>query len=224
MLILKEGVNIENLTIRNDSGSGDQVGQAVALFVNADRVNVTNCKITACQDTLLTGPIPKDAKNQENLIFKIEHEAIYRQCYVDCLIQGDVDFIFGSGNAIFINCTIVSNNLNKEINGYISAPSTEKGQLGHIFFQCKLLSDAEKGTVYLGRPWRDFANTVYINCFMGQHINKTGFAKWNDTERHLNSRFYEYGSYGPGALREKSLSKQLNDDEIELYKNCIRNL
>ncbi len=220
VLVLADYVKIENITIKNEAGLGKHFGQAVNLFVNADWFYMKNCIISGHQDTLLTGPIPRDAKNQEYLAFKINHEADYHQLFDNCLIFGDIDFIFGSANAYFYKCRIFSYNL-VDSPGYISAPSTEVSHIGHVFLECELLSDKKDKTVYLGRPWREYGYCAYINCFMDGHIHFSGFTKWNDTLRHLTASFYEYKCYGPGAIRnEESISKTISDAEVKkLYDN-----
>jgi len=220
VLVLANYVRFENITIRNDSGNGKDFGQAIALFVNADLFFMKNCNIVGYQDTLLTGPIPIDAKNQEHLTFNINHDANYRQVYENCKILGDVDFIFGSANAYFYHCHIVSINHS----GYISAPSTLLKHLGHVFIECDLKSDHTDKTVYLGRPWRGHGYCAFLNCMMDHHIINEGFSKWNGTDRHLTARFYEYKNKGSGALRcREAISKSLTDTQAEqLYNNLFQ--
>ncbi|MDE5826171.1 MAG: hypothetical protein K2H57_01210, partial [Duncaniella sp.] len=53
--------------------------------------------------------------------------------------------------------------------------------------------------VYLGRPWRSYAHTVFINCDMGAHIRPEGWHNWNNPDNERTARYGEYGSRGPGA-------------------------
>ena len=53
--------------------------------------------------------------------------------------------------------------------------------------------------VFLGRPWRDFARTVYIDCWMGDHIRPEGWDNWGIPAREKTAWFAESGSSGPGA-------------------------
>ena len=103
-----------------------------------------------------------------------------RHYFENCYVKGDVDFIFGSATAVFNKCEIYSNDRKEEVNGYITAASTPEGvKFGYVFIDCKLTSDAEPKSVYLGRPWRDFARTVFINTWMGDHIKDEGWHNWN---------------------------------------------
>ena len=55
--------------------------------------------------------------------------------------------------------------------------------------------------VWLGRPWRPFANVVFLRTQMGPHIEPAGWREWHPGEtRYLDSASYaEYESAGPGA-------------------------
>ena len=86
--------------------------------------------------------------------------------------------------------------------GYLAAASTEQQvPFGYVFLNCKLTADAsvKKGSVFLGRPWRPFAATAFINCEMGEQINPEGWFNWKKPEREKTSRFVESGSTGPGG-------------------------
>ncbi|MDD3225833.1 MAG: pectinesterase family protein [Clostridium sp.] len=212
----------ENITFENSAGDGRIVGQAVAAYVDADRAIFKNCRFLGCQDTLFTGPLPpkpiegntfggpKEGKPRRNV----------RQYYEKCYIQGDIDFIFGSATAIFNKCEIFSNNRNEGINGYITAASTpEKNKFGYVFVDCRLTSSAKTHTVYLGRPWRDYAKTAFINCWMGEHIVPEGFYNWNKVNAEKSTEYVEYNSLGPGGIADKRVkwSKVLQAKEAKKY-------
>lgn len=159
----------KNITFENTAGIGDEVGQALAAYVDGDRIAFMDCSFLGYQDTLFTGPLPPAPVIPGS--FKGPRENAPRingrQYYENCFIKGDIDFIFGSATAFFHNCTIFSNDIGKKVNGYITAPSTAAGQAyGYVFDSCKLISNAPNETVYLGRPWRNFAKSVFINCEM----------------------------------------------------------
>lgn len=183
-----------NLTIQNTAGP---VGQAVALSVVADRVVVSNCIILGNQDTLYT--------SGEG----------FKQYYKDCFIEGTVDFIFGSATTVFDNCT-----LHSKSNSYVTAASTpESSKYGFVFMNCKLTA-AEKATeVYLGRPWRINAKTVYLNCEMGKHIKKEGWNNWSKTEAEKASFYAEYNCSGKGFQPKERVvwSRQLTKKQAKEY-------
>ena len=184
----------ENLTFENSAGP---VGQAVALHVEADRVIIRNCKIIGNQDTLFPSA---DSS---------------RQYYVDCYIEGTTDFIFGAATVVFERCHIHSKK-----NSYITAASTTEHQaFGFVFFNCKLTAEPAFKKVYLGRPWRPFAKTVFINTEMGDHILPQGWSPWNKNDNHKQSYYAEYGSFGPGYVAGQRIdwSHQLSKKELKKY-------
>lgn len=194
VLIQGNDFNAENITFENSAGP---VGQAVALHVEADRVVIKNCKILGNQDTLFPSADTS------------------RQYYVDCYIEGTTDFIFGAATVVFERCHIHSKK-----NSFITAASTTENQAyGFVFLNCKLTADADFQKVYLGRPWRPFAKTVFINTEMGSHILPAGWSVWNKNENHKSTFYAEYGSKGPGFVKESRIdwSKQLTKKEAKKY-------
>ncbi|MDR2938537.1 MAG: GDSL-type esterase/lipase family protein, partial [Prevotellaceae bacterium] len=132
----------ENITFENSAG---RVGQAVAVFVSGDKVAFKNCRFLGNQDTLYT------------------YGRSSRQYYESCYIEGTTDFIFGSSTAVFHKCEIRS-----KTDSYITAASTPQGaKFGYVFIDCKLTADSGVTKVYLGRPWRGFAKTAFVNCDLG---------------------------------------------------------
>ncbi|SHI58645.1 pectinesterase family protein [Pseudozobellia thermophila] len=184
----------KNLTIRNTAGA---VGQAVALAVDADRVRIENCTITGNQDTLyVTGEG-------------------FKQYYKNCHIEGTTDFIFGQATALFEDCDIHSKS-----NSYITAASTPKGEkFGYVFKNCRLTAPEGVDAVYLGRPWRTFAKTVFIQCYMAGHIISAGWDNWSNKEAEKNTLYAEYKNQGPGFRPHERVewSYQLSDSEAGEY-------
>ncbi|MFD0941626.1 pectinesterase family protein [Pedobacter boryungensis] len=194
VLIQGNDFKAENLTFENSAGP---VGQAVALHVEADRVIIKNCRILGNQDTLFPSVDTS------------------RQYYVDCYIEGTTDFIFGAATVVFEHCHIHSKK-----NSYITAASTTQAQpYGFVFLDCKLTADLEFQKVYLGRPWRPYAKTVFIRTEMGAHILPEGWHVWNENKNHETTFYGEYGSFGPGFVKESRVnwSKQLTKKEVKQY-------
>ncbi len=227
-LIGADDFEAENLTIANTAGSGDKVGQAVAVYADGDRLVFRNCRFTASQDTLFTAPLPP--KPVERATFGGPRDAAprrnLRQLYDRCYIAGDVDFIFGCATAVFTDCEIFSKKRlvpeggEKTIHGYITAASTDEDvPYGYVFSNCRLTGDAPEHTVYLGRPWRDYGHTVFLNCWMGAHIKPEGWHYWKP-EREETARYEEFGSTGPGAGKRESRvpwAKILTEEEAGKY-------
>lgn len=217
----------ENITFENSSGMGAVVGQAIAAYVDADRAVFKNCRFLGYQDTLFTGPLPKNPTPKGlNLVYPTlgsgpnEYSGAIRQYYTDCFIKGDIDFIFGSATAVFNRCEIFSNRLPDSEPGYITAASTfPNKKYGYVMLDCKLTGDASPGSVYLGRPWRDFANVVWINCWMGAHIHPEAWHNWDLPERQKTVTYREYHSHGPGSAvtQRVNWAQQLTSEEAKEY-------
>lgn len=193
LLVEADDFYATNLTIQNTSG---EVGQAVALSVFSDKAMINNCKILGNQDTLYAS-----GKG--------------RQYFKDCYIEGTTDFIFGSATAYFENCHI-----HGKKNSYITAASTPEGvEFGYVFKNCKLTADEDVNKVYLGRPWRIYAKTVFINCELGKHILPEGWHNWSKPEAEETTLYAEFQNYGEGFQPKKRVlwSHQLNITESEKY-------
>ena len=223
LLIAGNNVNISNLTIENTCTPSSRYGQAVALYVEGDNFKATDVIIKGAQDTLFTGPLPPDLiiRHQGFLPdFQLRGNKS-RQIYEDCQIYGDVDFIFGTAQALFINCDIISipTKTRREKLGYISAPAHNKeDEYGYLFYKCNMTSDDNNQDVYLARPWRDYGTAAFIDCTYGKHISKLGFNKWNNTNRDKTARFYEYNEEINIKDREP-WANQLTKVEKEQYVN-----
>ena len=194
MLVEGNDFFAKNLTIQNTSG---EVGQAVALNVNADRVFFFNCSFLGNQDTLYTS-----GEGSNNY-------------FSNCYIEGTTDFIFGDATVLFDKCEIHSKK-----DSYITAASTPQGvSFGYVFKGCKLTADEGVSQVYLGRPWRIYAKTVFMNCEMGKHIQPQGWENWSKSEAEKTSFYAEYNCTGLGFQPQKrvSWSHQLTKKESEKY-------
>jgi pectinesterase len=205
-----EGFFAEGLTIENSAGDGREKGQAIACYVDADGAVFSNCAIRAHQDTLFLGPLPDNPLPKGiNLIHPVRFagregpRGPQRSLFKNCTISGDVDFIFGSGQALFEGCTLVSLDRGEKVNGYIAAPSTLPGQkAGFVFIDCSLESEAQAGTVFLGRPWRRSAKAAFIRCRMQAHIVPQGWDNWRNPENESTAEFLEWDNSGPGNAPE----------------------
>jgi pectinesterase len=184
----------ENITFANSAG---QVGQALALYVDADKAVFKNCKFLGNQDT----------------IFSSGEGA--RQLFINCFIEGTTDFIFGPSTAVFQDCTIRCKS-----NSFITAANTPKAQpFGFVFRNCKIIADPEVTKLYLGRPWRAFSKTVFINCDLPKAIVPEGWDNWGNAENEKTVFYAEYKNFGDGAVDDKRVkwSKLLTEKEAKRF-------
>ena len=179
----------ENVTFENSAGP---VGQALAIRVDGDRASFCNCRFLGWQDTVLLNR--------------------GRQYFKNCYIAGHVDFIFGAATAWFEKCEIRALR-----DGYLTAASTPVDQpFGFVFSKCNITGDTDVKT-FLGRPWRIYASTIYLNCEMSGAVRPEGWNDWKKPEAHVTVRYAEYNSTGVGAspTNRPDWTKQLGKNEAE---------
>ena len=184
----------ENITFANTAGP---VGQALALYVDADKAVFRNCKFLGNQDTIFTSGETS------------------RQYFVDCYIEGTTDFLFGPATAVFQNCTIRAKS-----NSFITAASTTEGKkFGYVFLDCKVIADSSVTKVFLGRPWRAHSKTVFIRCELPKQVAPERWNNWNNPANEQTVYYAEYKSTGDWAVASQrvSWSKLLTDKEAEEY-------
>ena len=182
-------ITLKNITVENNSA---RLGQAVALHTEGDCLTFVNCRFLGHQDTVYTGV------------------AGSRQLFSNCYIEGTTDFIFGPGTAWFENCEIRS-----KADSYITAASTPADQpYGYVFHNCRLTADPNVTKVYLGRPWRDYGYTLFMECELGSHIRPEGWHHWQKN-REQTARYLEYRNHGAGADTKNRVgwSRQVADKE-----------
>jgi len=165
---------MENITVEN---SAAQLGQAVALHVEGDRITFRNCRFLGNQDTIYAG--------RENS----------RQLFENCYIEGTTDFIFGPSTAWFEGCTI-----HCKRNSYITAANTPQNiEYGFIFNHCNITLADSVTAMYLGRPWRAYSMTVFMNCKLPKGIQPSGWDNWKNPDNEKTARYAEYNNTGDGA-------------------------
>ncbi|KAB8137818.1 pectinesterase [Gracilibacillus oryzae] len=188
--------------------------QAVAFRTTdqSDQVKLENCCFKGNQDTLL-----------------VDRGTHY---FKDCIIEGNVDFIFGAGQAVFETCDIISLDRGDSFhNGFITAASTSiDTPYGYIFESCNLLKESAKmsnETVYLGRPWHPGgdpnaeASVLFYQCKMDAHIKPDAWTEMGGFSP-MDARLYEYESTGAGAAVSQN-RRVLNEEEAEAFRDHLRN-
>lgn len=222
IMLAGSDIMVKDLTIENTAGPGHIAGQALAVYVAADRCSFYHCSFIGWQDTVFTGltgsnPMLPDffTSSTVNIIHKTARNYFY-----DCFISGDVDYIFGPNIAFFEKCEIFSRKRESEAESYITAANTPAEQeFGLVFSKCRLTGDGDNGSVYLGRPWRDFAKTAFLNCYMDTQICPEGWGNWGKIKAEAVCNYIEHNNSGPGANSGKraSFSKQITNPELTNY-------
>ena len=221
--VLAPGVTFRRLTVENDARSPEVKGQEVALTVYADGFLAEDCRFLSTQDTVFCGPLPPDLIERYDGFLKdqLRKKEYQKQIFRNCLIAGNVDFIFGCGDTLFDGCEIRSV-YDVRGHGYASAPAHGLEQeICFVFNDCRFTCEdtVADNSIFLARPWRDYGKCSFINCQYGRHIAKEGFDKWNDTERDKTARFAEFGDIPAGrAVWSRILTQKEKDELLSFFK------
>ncbi|XP_057250141.1 probable pectinesterase/pectinesterase inhibitor 7 [Beta vulgaris subsp. vulgaris] len=173
-----------NITFRNTAGA--EMHQAVALRNGADLSTFYRCSFEGYQDTLYAHSM--------------------RQFYKECDFYGTVDFIFGNAAVVLQNCNIyVRQPLKGQYNLITAQGRTDPNQNTGFSMQCSSFKAADDLTssdfavkTYLGRPWKEYSRTVYMQSFMDSLIEPDGWHEWSGSFA-LDTLYYaEYNNIGPG--------------------------
>ncbi|KAL7416410.1 pectin lyase fold/virulence factor [Mrakia frigida] len=148
------------------------------------------------------------------------------QIFAKSAISGAVDFIFGQYAPTYIwNSDIIS--VSK---GAITAPGGATVDAGQIFVfdNSRIIASADaaantSGAADLGRPWKEYGKSVYLNSYIGPHVSKAGWTIWTASAPNTaNSILAEYKNTGPGnyennAGTRASFAKKLTDAQALDY-------
>lgn len=196
VIVTGAGFFSNNITLRNTyTQDGNPQTQALALYLEADKAVLRNVQLIGRQDTLYVGSRGCTSSTCVPA----------RAYFYGVVIEGNVDFIFGDGAAVFDNCharivpngslsgTTVVMAQNRRFSNYLS---------GYVFYNSKITtSTSGMSNVYLGRPWGALANTIFINTNMQAPIMAAGMREFTPgvTINLRSAYFGEVGSSGPGA-------------------------
>ncbi|XVF22177.1 hypothetical protein REPUB_Repub12eG0151300 [Reevesia pubescens] len=174
-----------NITFQNTAGAIKH--QAVAVRNGADLSAFYSCSFEGYQDTLYTHSL--------------------RQFYRECDIYGTVDFIFGNAAVVFQNCNIYPRRpMSGQFNAITAQGRTDPNQnTGTSIHDCNIMAADDLASsnttfkTYLGRPWKEYSRTVYMQNFMGSLIDPAGWTEWS-ADFALSTLYYaEYDNSGPGS-------------------------
>lgn len=219
MVVEGTDIYIRGISLVNSWGHEHQDGpQALALYTKSDRVVVDQCGMWSYQDTYRTS-------NYDN----------GRNFVRNCTIEGAVDFIYGSGNAFFDHCKLV---INRKSGGFIVAPKhAAETRWGYVFRNTTITAPGNPAEtdVWLGRPWHNNPQTVFIDTRAEVTIPAEGwyetmggwptlFADYNttDAEGHpldLSKRISRYYTYDKESKDTTwcTAKNHLTADEVARY-------
>ena len=235
LLVLAADCCLRGLTVCNEAGQQPDSGQCIALFADGDGFVCEDCTLISTQDTLFTAPLPPREVIPGGFLgpTQLLPRQSQRQTYRRCTIRGDVDFIFGGAACWFEDCGIVCvPRPGRRPGGYAAAASTPEGQkYGYVFKDCRFTAEnVPDGAFYLGRPWREYAKTVLLDCFIGSHICPAGWDDWGKADFHRLGFYAEHGCFGPGSALDSRapFARRLTDDEAaaityEDFLNSLKN-
>lgn len=211
--VIGDGFMASGVTFQNTAGPVER--QAVAFRSQSDLSIIENCEFIGNQDTLYAHSL--------------------RQYYKSCRIKGNVDFIFGNAAAFFEDCIILVaprqiEPEKGEINALTAQSRTSPAQsTGFVFHNCVINGTEEYMALYysnprvhqnfLGRPWREYSRTIYINCTMEALVSPAGWLPWNGDFALATLYYGEYANSGPGAnvTGRVSWSSRIPDEHVQAY-------
>nr|QIR83164.1 pectin methylesterase 6 [Cunninghamia lanceolata] len=179
------GFIARDITFENTAGASNH--QAVALRVGSDLSAFYRCSFKGYQDTLYVHSL--------------------RQFFRECDIYGTVDFIFGNAAVVFQNCNLYARKpLENQKIMYTAQGRVDPNQnTGISIHNCRVTADSDMAAVkssfktYLGRPWKEYSRTVFMQSYLDDLIDPAGWLEWNETFA-LSTLYYgEYMNTGPGA-------------------------
>jgi hypothetical protein len=190
-----------NINFRNNNGTQQDIASLGFAVQSSKFASLFGCQIYGNQDTLsVSGNL---------FTFKT-------------YIEGNVDFIYGSGSAYFLDSTISPNEDGISITAHKRTTNTTN--VAFVFDQCKLTPAPGAGSfenVGLGRPWNSFARVAFIDCEFDSMIPAVGWNYWSKSNPQTDSvTFGEYHNFGPGSgiCNRASFSEQLSDADVVQFQ------
>lgn len=185
-------LTLSNLTIRDTTPRGGSQAEAIILngSPNAHAI-LTDVDLYSFQDTL-----------------QINGQAYLRDCY----IEGDVDFMWGTGPCFFENCHCHGT----RSKGYYTQIRNTNANHGYVYDHCTFDGPPGVTGMFLSRidPSRfPYSEVVLIDCVLGKSVGPTGWLL-NKSKEAPHIHFWEYNSHDADghpidASRRLGVSRQL---------------
>ncbi|KAL0316966.1 UNVERIFIED_CONTAM: Pectinesterase 2 [Sesamum angustifolium] len=170
--------------------------QAVAMKIAGDYASFYNCRFHGFQDTL--------CDDRGKHFFK------------DCYVEGTVDFIFGSGQSLYVNSEI--HVIPGDPMALITAHSRSKHNEanGYVFV---LQGDGRRRNSVPIQVLVPYGRVIYAYSQLSEAVHPQGWS--NNAQAHTNSTVYfgEYHNEGPGSdpTKRATFAKQLSDAEVKPF-------
>ncbi|XP_073046196.1 probable pectinesterase 29 [Primulina eburnea] len=179
--------------------SGNPITPAVAGNFQGDKYVFVDCAFIGYQDTLW------DVQG--------------RHYFKSCIIEGSIDFIFGSGQSIYEGCVILVAAGSLGVPGYITAQGRQRPNdaNGFVFKACNIVGD---GKTFLGRPWRSYARVVFADSFMSGIVVPEGWDPWYSVGHEDLLTYAEHNCRGPGSDLSRRV-KWANTVSVEVVNRLI---
>lgn len=195
-------IQLYNINLNNVFGTEDDYASLGFAIGNNGYAGFYGCQITGNQDTF--------DLNSGTSVFAF-----------NTLVEGSIDFIWGAGSAYFLNSTIVPNADGGCMTADKRATNTTVG--GMVFDQCTVAatSDVTAGSIYLGRPYNQYARVAWVQSYLDSSIAPAGWSVWSKSNPQTDGvLFGEYHNYGPGASTSSrvSFSEQLSDTDVAQFQ------
>ena len=172
-----------------ENSAGPTKGQALAIYVRADKAVFVNCRFLGDQDTF--------------------YGHMVRMYFYNCYFEGTVDFIYGEFTGWFEKCQLYAKK------SVLTAANTEPFvTYGYVFNNCTITGTKANNTL-LGRTWGPYAATTFMNCSISDAIKAEGWGDFGDANNQKTARYAEYNNTGAGAslTGRVSWSKKLTASE-----------
>jgi pectin methylesterase-like acyl-CoA thioesterase len=199
----------KNIWFANSTPQGGS--QAESIRVQGSRNHFDNCKFTSYQDTIL-----------------INNALVSAGFFNKCLVQGDVDFIWGSGIGFFQSSEIKAMRRAGNGTGVYTQARTDASTYGLIFADCLISRETNDMTGWsLGRDANTsgpFGSVAWLNCRMDAHIGNFGWTDGGLADK-STLRFWEYQSTDLNGTLLNTASRVAWSVQVDASTNALlRNL
>ncbi|XP_077239948.1 putative pectinesterase 63 [Tasmannia lanceolata] len=170
-------------------------GQAVALRIAGDKAAFYNCRFLGFQDTLL--------------------DQLGKHFFKDCYIKGTVDFVFGNGRSIYLNCVLHS--VAEGVTAITAQGRTSVAdKSGFSFVHCNITGS---GKSYLSRAWMPSSRVVFAYSYLDTVVHPGGWDDKGFLDRDRTVFYGEYECKGPGASTKDRVSfgKLLKERQVQPF-------